>query len=271
MASEADRLRLGRFYGEMTSLDAVLRAIGAEGLDPERVSAADLYSRGLDCHNLGGFPVIEAIADAVERVAAPGPGDVVLDLACGLGGPGRYVAERFDCRIVGVDLVEVRVEVARELARRTGFERAEYRVGDATALPFKSGSFAQVWMIDASVHVRDKRALFGEIARVLRPGGMLVLHDQMGPLPRSMRPAMRRSPWVAPPLTALIRLVEAAGLRLLLLQDTTRAVREFFRKIEERMGDAPLPELLRAYVTTLDASGRTDLVIARRQEVASHG
>lgn len=267
MSEEADRLRLSRFYTEMTSLDAVVRAINAEGLDPARLHAADLYTRGLDCHNLGGFPQVELIAAAVERVGAPGPGDVVLDLGCGMGGPGRFIADRFGCRVVGVDLVEARIGTARALAEMTRCaDRVEYRVADATALPFEKGSFSQVWTLDVSVHVRNKRALLGEIARVLKLGGLLVLHDQMGPLTRAMLPVIRRAPWVAPPLTQLVNRVEESGLRLMLWQDTTQLVREFFRKIQERMTTAPVPALLEAYVKTLDSpTGRTGLLIAQRR------
>jgi ubiquinone/menaquinone biosynthesis C-methylase UbiE len=266
MSAEADRIRLSRFYTEMTSLDGVVRAMAAEGLDPAHVRAADLYTRGLDCHNLGGFPLVELIAAAVERIGAPGPTDTVLDLGCGMGGPGRFIADRFGSRVVGVDLVEARIETARALAEmtRTG-ERVEYFVGDATALAFEPAAFAQIWMLDTSVHISDKRALFGEIARVLRPGGLLVLHDQLGPLGRSMRPLAKRAPWVAPSLTELLNRVEEAGLRLVLWQDTTRLVREFFRKIQQSMTGVPLPDLLQAYLTTLDRpAGRTGLLIAKR-------
>jgi ubiquinone/menaquinone biosynthesis C-methylase UbiE len=266
MSAEADRLRLSRFYTGMTSLDGVVRAITAEGLDPARVSAADLYTRGLDCHNLGGFPLVELIAAAVERIKAPGPADRVLDLGCGMGGPGRFIANRFGARVVGVDLVEGRIETARALAEMTGVGgRVEYYVGDATALAFEPATFAQAWMLDASIHIADKRALFSEIARVLQPGGLLVLHDQMGPLGRSMRPLTKLAPWVALSLTQLVNRVEEAGLRLLLWQDTSALVREFFRRIQQTMAAAPLPDLLQAYVTTLDGpAGRTGLLIAQR-------
>jgi SAM-dependent methyltransferase len=167
--------------------------------------------------------------------------------------------------VIGVDLVEVRIETARALARMTGADRVEYRIGDATALEFESGSFAQVWILDVSIHIRDKQALLSEIARVLRPGGLLVLHDQMGPLPRSMRPVTRRAPWIALSLARLMKRAEAAGLRLLLWQDTTQLVREFFRRIQERMAGAPLPDLLEAYSKTLEGpAGRTGLLIAQR-------
>lgn len=56
-----DQARLDRFYGAMTSLDAIVSALSALGLEGN-VNARDLYTRGLDCHNLGGYPQLETIA-----------------------------------------------------------------------------------------------------------------------------------------------------------------------------------------------------------------
>jgi ubiquinone/menaquinone biosynthesis C-methylase UbiE len=277
-----DEPRLSRFYGEMTSLDGIRRGIDKAGLDAGRLTAADLYTRGLDVHNLGGYAHLETIAAALDRVGAPGPEDRALDLGCGVGGPGRFLADRFGCPVVGIDLVPLRVETARAVAEMTGFgDRVEYRVADATALPFAGASFTLAWMLDASIHVRDKRRLFAEIARVLRPGGRLVLHDQMGPLPRAMLPAKRRAPWVAPPLTQFLRLVEDAGFRLLLWQDTTEAILKwFYKRREQRAAAEAAPAgggrgrrrrqtvaLLDGYIETLESpEGRTALLIARRSK-----
>jgi SAM-dependent methyltransferase len=83
----------------------------------------------------------------------------------------------------------------RELTKHTPLaEHISYRVASATDLPFEDGAFAQVWMLDVGIHRRDKSALFGEIGRVLRPAGLLVMHDQMGPLPKAMAPATRNAP-----------------------------------------------------------------------------
>ena len=287
MTSEAkkdgsgDQLRLDRFYGAMTSVDAIVGALTAERLDVGDVTAADLYTRGLDCHNLGGYAQLEAIAAAVEAVDAPVAEDTVLDVGCGLGGPSRFIADRFGCRVVGVDLLPVRIDAARALADMIPTtDRVDYRVADASALPFEATGFAQVWMMDVSIHVRDKAALFGEIARVLRPGGLLVLHDQMGPLPRAMSPAKQAAPYVAPSLTQLIRLVEKAGFRLELWRDTTPEVLAFFhnrRQLAATFNVSPIDgpaeqgaqkglALLAGYIKTLEGpAGRTGILIARRR------
>lgn len=221
--------RISTFYEPMSSLDTIRSALAHQGVDPDAATARDLWSRGLDVQNLGGFPVLETLAAAVEEYAAPKPGEPLLDVACGLGGPGRYLAERYDCHVTGIDLVPLRVEIARALAKMVGMaERVTYRVGDATALPFRRGEFSQVWMLDASIHVREKAKLFRELARVLMPGGLLVLHDMPGPLPRSMSAVTRRAPYFAPRLPHLLRQVEDAGLRLLTWRDTTPRVLEDF-------------------------------------------
>ncbi len=269
--------RLGRFYSEMTSLEGILAALSAAGVPTDRMRPADLYERGFDCQNLGGFRLVEKIAAEVAKLAAPGPSDRILDVGCGIGGPGRFLADRFGCRVLGVDLVATRVEVARNLAARTGLaERVEYRAADATALPAESGSLAQVWMLDASIHVRAKARLFVEIARVLRAGGLLVLHDQLGPLPRAMQVVRRRAPYYALPLDALVRQLEAADFRVLSWQETTPHVLAYFQEIDRKVGPRErgmaggFLEMLDAYLEALgSAEGRTGLLVARREESSS--
>jgi SAM-dependent methyltransferase len=276
-----DELRLDRFYGAMTSLDGIVGALSTEGLGVDELRARDVYTRGLDCHNLGGYPQLERIAAAVAAIDAPRAEDSVLDVGCGLGGPSRFIADRFGCRVTGVDLLPVRIDVARALADMTRTtDRVDFRIADALALPFEDAGHAQVWMMDASIHVRDKPSLFDEIARVLRHDGLLVLHDQMGPLPRAMLPAKRAAPYVAPSLTQLIRVVEKAGFRLELWRDTTREVREYFDQrrhiatvymssVSGPDGDRRARQglaLLEGYIETLAGpAGRTGILIARRR------
>jgi SAM-dependent methyltransferase len=217
--------RLSSFYADLTSLELILGTLAQEGVDTARLSARDLYSRNLDCQNLGAFPVLEVIARVLDEYGPAKPGERVLDVGCGIGGPGRFLVDRQGCRVVGVDLLPLRVETAQALAQKVGMaDRVTYRVADATALPFGDGEFSQVWMLDASIHVREKARLFDELARVLRAGGLLVLHDMPGPLPRSMASASRRAPYYAPTLPQLIRQLEHAGLRLLTWRDTTPLV-----------------------------------------------
>jgi ubiquinone/menaquinone biosynthesis C-methylase UbiE len=278
-APNADVARLAEFYGAMSSLDAILASLDQAGVARDRVRARDLYCRDLDCHNLGMHDMLEVLAGIAGEHRTLGSGDTVLDVGCGLGGPGRFLVDRFGCSVVGIDLLPRRVDIARALTDLTGLgERITYHVADATDVPVGDAGADEVWMLDVAVHVRDKRALFGEIARVLRPGGHLVMHDQMAPIPRVMRPVTRQAPYLAVRLPRLLRIVEDAGLRVLSWRDTTERVLAYFGKVRARLtgpsgpgpgpaAPAPLRHALRivdGYVAALAHEGsRTGVLVAR--------
>ncbi len=270
--------RLSKFYSEIpSSVDTITAALNAAGVDPEKPNARDLYERDLDCQNLGAYAMLERIAAVAAEDGTFGSDEVVLDIGCGIGGPGRFLADRFSGSVVGIDIVPQRTEIAQSLTDLTGMgARISYRVADATDLPFGAGAFAQVWMLDVGIHIRDKRALFGEIARVLQPGGLLVMHDQMGPLPPAMRPVTRRAPFIAPSLPQLLRYVDGAGLRVQTWRDTTVHVLEYFDRMKTALTKAP-PQargdtegrwwqaVINGYVETLaKLGGRTGILTARR-------
>lgn len=275
--------RLTKFYGEMSpSLDTVMSALAAAGVDMDHLQASDFYRRDLDCHNLGMHRMLEVLRDVAAEYGEPSPEETVLDLGCGLGGPGRFLVDQFGCSVVGVDLLPLRIDLAQVLTDLTNMgERISYRVADATNLEFEDASFVQVWMLDVSMHIRDKQSLFGEIGRVLEPGGLLVMHEQTGPLPKAMLPVRRRAPYIAPSFPQLIRYVEGAGLRVLTWRDTTKIVLEYFLRMRALVGEAPEPApdfparrqrnaglaVLGGYIETLaNLGGRTGILIARSRK-----
>src|SRR5260370_29221146 len=82
--------RLTKFYGErLSSLERVIQALAAQGLDTEHLRASDIYSRSLDCQNLGSYAMLEVLASVASEYGTLGPEDKVLDIGCGVGGPGR--------------------------------------------------------------------------------------------------------------------------------------------------------------------------------------
>lgn len=114
--------------------------------------------------------------DALTELAATlaiRPGQTLVDLGCGRGGIGRYVAERLGAGLVGVDSSSVAVKDARE---RSGRERStEFIVADVAATGLASGCADALISIDVLQLVADPKLVIREIARVLRPGGRLAL------------------------------------------------------------------------------------------------
>lgn len=170
-ASRPDR-SVAAHYGRgdlLARLDAALADDGADPAHPTIESLApydQFHGRGL-----------EATVEAAAMMQAA-PGDHLLDVGSGIGGPARWVARRFRCKVTGIDLTPEFCDVARHLTRRLGMDdRVAFEVGDALAMPFPDDTFDGAWSMNVSMNVADKGALYREIRRVLRPGAWLVLSE----------------------------------------------------------------------------------------------
>jgi SAM-dependent methyltransferase len=131
-------------------VDAILRALARDRQEEGTVTAADLYTRSLDCQNQGGFSLLERHVALVTEYKALGEGQRVLDAGCGLGGPGRYLADRFGCAATGIDVLPARVQAAHH--QMVGLPGC-LLPGRRHALPFSSYQFEQAWMLDVSIHM----------------------------------------------------------------------------------------------------------------------
>ena len=150
----------------------ILHKLAARGIPLEGLSENEL--KEFDQDHYGGFEATEALAVAGEFRREHD----VLDVCSGMGGPARYVTWRFGCRVTGLDLTASRVDGARHLTERVGLaDRVAFVEGDATRMPFPDASFDRVFGQEAWVHIADKAALVGQIARVLKPGGILAFTD----------------------------------------------------------------------------------------------
>lgn len=96
-----------------------------------------------------------------------GPGSITLDLA-ELAAPGE---------VIGIDLEPLQVERARALAAQRGMANVSFEVGDAYRLPFADASFDAVFANAVLMHLRDPLEALREFRRVLRPRGVLGIHD----------------------------------------------------------------------------------------------
>jgi ubiquinone/menaquinone biosynthesis C-methylase UbiE len=118
----------------------------------------------------------DALVSLVQRLLAPLSGDErVLDGGCGAGALAYALAPLVG-EVVGIDSSEDLVDVAREHAP----PRATFVVGDAEALPFPYGDFDLVGCLRVLHHVHRPELVVSEIARVTRPGGRILLADQLG-------------------------------------------------------------------------------------------
>ena len=155
------------------------------------------------------------------------PGKVLLDVACGAGGPALRIAAKTGCSVVGIDVHEQAVSTACSLAIQRGLSgRAEFWVVDAAQqLPFSEASFDAITCIDAVNHFSDRPRVIAEWARLLNVGGRLLFTDPItltGPLTNA-EVAVRSSAgfYLFVPHGYDERVISQCGLQLLVREDLT--------------------------------------------------
>lgn len=184
---------LSTHHYERASLVERLRvALDAPNLRDKRLSAIDLAP--LDQFHARGLAATVELADAL----AIDSDTRVLDIGSGLGGPSRYLATTYNCKVRGIDLSKSFVAAATFLADRCGLsDRVSYQHGNALALPHPDASFDIAWTQHVAMNIADRVTLYSEASRVLRQGGQLAIYDVVA-TPGS--PALRFPvPWAAGP------------------------------------------------------------------------
>jgi len=182
----------------------------------------------LDQFHLRGIVATEELASA----AGLEPSSRVLDLGCGIGGPARYLAATFNCRVTGVDLSPGFVEAATYLTARCGLsDRVTFQAGDALHLPFEDGTFDVVFLQHVAMNIEDRPALYAEVRRILAPGGRFVTYDLVLRDGDVLYPV----PWARDASTSFLlsagetrAALERAGFQAQLWRDDSRKVSDWF-------------------------------------------
>jgi arsenite methyltransferase len=126
--------------------------------------------------HMGGLEVTKALME----LCYINKDTYVLDAGCGVGATACYLAKRYGCKVVGVDLSEEMIARSHERARREGVEDSvEFRVADVRDLPFDDALFDVVICESVATFVEDKRQVASEFVRVTKPGGYVGLNEEI--------------------------------------------------------------------------------------------
>jgi sarcosine/dimethylglycine N-methyltransferase len=170
----------------------------------------------------------------------------VLDIGSGVGGPARFLAETYGCRVTGVDLSDSFVEAARYLTARTGqSDRISFQTANALNLPFNGSTFDVVLLQHVAMNIADRPSLYKEIRRVLKSVGRFATFDVVLNNGDPHYPV----PWARTPVTSFLLTapatrdaIEVAGFRTLISQDDTNAAKDWFASLRAS-GPPPVPNL----------------------------
>jgi sarcosine/dimethylglycine N-methyltransferase len=183
------------------------RAVYDLALRPARLSA----------YPLGEFVGQESFMRASEILslavrAGVSRGVSVLDLCCGVAGPGRFITSELGCEYLGVDASSSAIDIARARAADLA---CRFEVAQVPPIP--SGPFDAVLLLETVLAFPDKETLLREIAAVLKIGGRLAFTLEEGrPLTRAERQRMPDADtvWLMP-LPEMLSSLDRAGLRVL--------------------------------------------------------
>jgi len=264
--SDADQV--SRHYSSGRLLERLREALAAEGVDPDRPTVEQLAP--FDHFHGRGLEATQQAADLV----APTPAEQVLDVGSGIGGPARYFATRFGCKVTGVDLTAEFCEVAIALTRATGLaERVSFEQGNALAMPFPDASFDGAYSMNVSMNIADKAGLYREIRRVLKPGAWFVLAEiAQGPA----GPPSYPTPWARTAETSFLTTPEAtldglvaAGFAIVQWRDTAAEAAAFTARARAMIARGEKPPFHAIYLIHGDlaremaANGARDLATGK--------
>jgi ubiquinone/menaquinone biosynthesis C-methylase UbiE len=219
---------VARHYGGGGLLARIMAGLAASGVDPAHLRPDDLAP--VDEFHIGRR---EATAHAVAKLDLDA-GSRVLDIGCGIGGAARYIATQVGCRITGIDLTPEFIEVARRLTELTGLDgKIVFECASALDMPFEDGAFDAAITLHVAMNIRERAALYGEIARVMKPGATLCVYDVMKTGEGDIAFPV---PWAETPATSHLTTAEemrgfldAAGFDLREVENRRDFARAFFQ------------------------------------------
>ena len=226
-----------RATGLTERLKTALMALGPteQRLTPQQLAALDqFHTRGL------------AATAELGRLAGITADMSILDVGSGVGGPARFLAATYSCRVMGADLSEPFVDAARYLTERTGQSgQVRFQTASALELPFDDGRFNVVLLQHVAMNISERERLYREIRRVLKSGGRFATFDAVLSSGEPYYPL----PWAQTPTTSFLltaaatrEAVEAAGFRTLAWQDDTEPAKAWFAQLRAS-GPPPSPNL----------------------------
>ena len=198
----------------------------------------------VDHFHARGLPATVELADRLHITA----GQHIVDIGCGVGGPARYMAKRFQCTVSGVDITQPFVDTANMLTKLVHMEaQVKIQHGDGQHLPYPDACFDGGYTQHVTMNVPDRAIFFAEAYRVLKPGAPFALTEHgLGAKGHPHYPL----PWSADGSGAYLvtpketrAFLEEAGFEDIVVEDTGAKYDAGYKVMMEKAEKGTLPPL----------------------------
>ena len=214
-------------------LKAIQAALPELGKTIDNVTIEDLAP--VDEFHIGGRQATENILGQLDFSEQ----NHLLDVGCGLGGASRYVANKYNNSVTGIDLTEEYIETGNVLSTWIKLDKyVSLHQGSALSMPFDDRSFDGAFMLHVGMNIEDKAQLFKEMFRVLKPGTSIGVYDVMRNNDGELTYPV---PWATDESTSYLAtpnqykgVLKKAGFKVSKENNRREFALEFFKKLREK-------------------------------------
>jgi ubiquinone/menaquinone biosynthesis C-methylase UbiE len=238
-----EEIEVASHYVHGSLIQAIEEGLNRQGKTISTISIDDVSS--IDEFHIGGRQASEDFVTQMELEEQ----SLVLDVGCGLGGPARFVAASFGCSVTGIDLTHEYVDTGNIISNWVGLDKKVIlQQGSAMALPFPDGQFDAAYMMHVGMNISDKKSLFSQIFKILKPGGKFGVYDVMQLQEGGIDYPV---PWAASAKTSSLasperyqRLLEQSGFTISGMRERSGFAVEFFEAMQKKLASSQgMPEL----------------------------